>query len=181
MKRSFFLLAALLSILGCNPDKTTKVDQSKIVFATDDASRLFFKNVRRIYYELETMEEAKLRIYRHKQRVISTELPILNLAIVDNWRYDEAYILLEPNELIGDGTTLIVQWQLGGEMGTINYARGNKTDQVAFADNLYDRLQQGCLFRVQINETWVSFLDSDKSREAFRITMFDYYRLVKRI
>ncbi|OEK02685.1 hypothetical protein BFP97_14640 [Roseivirga sp. 4D4] len=167
--------------MGCNPDKQTKVDKDKIVFTTDDASRLFFKNVRRIYYELEVMEAAKLDIYRHKQRDLSTEAPVINLAIVDNWRYDEAYLLLEPNEVIGKQNELTVQWELGEENGEIIYTPGNKTTQVAFTDKLYDRLQQGCRFKLQINNNWVSFLDSDKSREAFRVTMFDYYRLVKRI
>lgn len=130
---------------------------------------------------MEVMDAAKLNVYRHKQRVLSTALPVLNLAIVDNWRYDEAYLLLEPNEFIGNSNELLVQWQLGEVSNTIAYKQGNKTDQVAFADSLYNLLQQGCRFKIQINDSWVSFLDSDKSREAFRVTMFDYYRLVKRI
>ncbi|MBO3698788.1 hypothetical protein [Roseivirga sp. E12] len=181
MSRGFALCVAILLTTGCNPDKQTKVDQDKIVFATDDASRLFFKNVRKIYYELEVMEAAKLDVYRHKQRELSTDVPVINLAIVDNWRYDEAYLLLEPNELIGTQGELAVQWELGAERGKIVFRPGNKAAQVAFADKVYHRLQLGCSFKIQINDTWIPFLDSDKSREAFRITMFDYYRLVKRI
>ncbi len=181
MNKGLVILILLCLVSGCNPDKRRKVDQGNIVFSTDDASRLFFKNVRRIYYELEAMDVAKLNIYRHKQRVLSTDLPVLNLAIVDNWRYDEAYLLLEPNEFLGNSTELIVRWQMGEESDTISYKQGNKADQVAFADSIYNLLQQDCRFKIQIKDSWVSFLDSDKSREAFRVTMFDYYRLVKRI
>lgn len=179
-RRLTFLLISFV-LLGCNPDKQTKVDQDKITFATDDASRLFFKNVRQLYYQLEVMEAAKLRIYRHKQRDQSEDRPIINLAIVDNWRYDEAYLLLEPNEPLANQSGLIVKWESSEGNGEIIYKRGNKSDQIAFADQIYGRIQQGCTFSIQVNGTWNSFLDSEKSREALRVTMFDYYRLVKRI
>lgn len=179
-KRFSFLLVSIV-LLGCNPDKQTKVDQDEITFATDDASRLFFKNVRQLYYELEVMEAAKLRIYRHKQQDQSQEQPIINLAIVDNWRYDEAYLLLEPNAQLTDQSELIVQWENNEGSGEISYRQGNKSDQIAFADQIYDRIQQGCTFSIQVEVAWKSFLTSEKSREAFRVTMFDYYRLVKRI
>jgi len=179
MKRFAFLLLSIV-LLGCNPDKQTKVDQGEITFVTDAASILFFKNVRQIYYDLEEMEAAKLRIFRHKKRDQSQEKPIINLAIVDNWRYDEAYLLLEPNEQL-DRTALTVKWKNSEGSGEISYRQGNKSEQVAFADQLYERIQQGCTFSIQVDDTWSSFLDSEKSREAFRVTMFDYYRLVKRI
>lgn len=178
-----YLVYLLLStlILGCNPDKQTKVDQGDITFSTDQSSKLFFKNVRQVYYEVEEMDAAKLTVFRHKQRDISTELPIINLAIVDNWRYDEAYVLLEPNDFLTDQPDLLIKWEVGQESGEVSYSKGNKSDQVAFADQLYARLQQGCTFSIKVDGKWTSFLDSDKSREAFRVTMFDYYRLVKRI
>lgn len=168
-------------LFGCNPDKQTKVDQDKITFATDNASRLFFKNVRQIFYELEEMEEAKLKLYRYKKRDQSTDKPLINLAIVDNWRYDEAYLLLEPNVQLAGESELVVKWENTEGSGEINYRQGNKSEQVAFADQIYDRIQQGCTFSIQVNGTWGSFLASEKSKEAFRITMFDYYRLVKRV
>lgn len=179
-KHLVFLLISV-TVLACNPDKKTKVDQGEITFSTDDSSELFFKNVRQIYYELEIMEAAKLRIFRHKQRDQSPNQPVINLAIVDNWRFDEAYVLLEPNAMLSGQSELIVKWENDTGDGEVRYSRGNKSDQVAFADKIYDCIQQGCRFGIQIDDTWIPFLDSDKSREAFRVTMFDYYRLVKRI
>ena len=76
------MLLILIFILSCNPDKQTKVDPNEITFATDDASVLFFKNVRQLYYEMEEMEAAKLKIFRHKKRDQSQDEPIINLAIV---------------------------------------------------------------------------------------------------
>lgn len=175
------LLLILILTLSCNPDKQTKVDQNEITFATDDASVLFFKNVRQLYYEMEEMEAAKLNVFRHKKRDQSQDEPIINLAIVENWRFDEAYLLLEANAIISRLNEFRIKWEGEMGMGEILYRQGNKSDQVAFADQVYERIQQGCTFSIQVNGTWSSFLDSEKSREAFRVTMFDYYRLVKRI
>ncbi len=173
-------LIFLFVLSSCNPDKQTKVDQANVTFITDDASRLFFKNIRQTAYELQEMEAAKLNIYRYKKREQSANIPLINLAIVDNWRYDQAYLLLEPNEQLSD-SELWIKWEDAEDNGEIRYAKGNKTDQVAFADKIYDRIQQGATFSIQVKDTWVPFLNSEKARESFRIMMFDYYRLVKRI
>lgn len=174
-------LLILLSLLSCNPDKLTKVDQGKVTFATDDASKLFFKNIRQLYYDLEEMEVAKLKVFRLKKRDLSTEQPIINLALVDNWRYDEAYLLLEPNQLLANQDALMIKWISGENSGEIIYQKGNKIAQVTFADQIYEQVQLGSALSIKVNNSWTAFLDTEKSREAFRITMFDYYRLVKRI
>ena len=82
MKRLSILLLSLFIISACNPVKDKKVDQTTIGFKTDESSKLFFKNVRRSYYDVEVMEEAKLEIYRLKKRVKESDEPILNINIV---------------------------------------------------------------------------------------------------
>jgi hypothetical protein len=98
MKNIIYLLIFLISV-SCNADKTKKIDAEKSKFSTSDASELFFKNVRQRYYDREEMAASKLNIYRIQERNQRVDYPHLQLAIVINWRYDEAYILLEPNEL----------------------------------------------------------------------------------
>ncbi|OEK07116.1 hypothetical protein [Roseivirga misakiensis] len=178
-----FLTVCLISLfLSCNPDKRTVVDQASVTFATDDASELFFKNVRQLYYNTEVMEEAKLNIFRLKKRDLSNDRPIINLAIVNNWRFDEAYLLLEPNDLIGQADTITIKWSnADGNNGEVLYEKGNKNKQAEFADSIYAHIQKGSTFSIKIEDDWVAFLDTEKSREAFRITVFDYYKLVKRI
>lgn len=165
-------------LMSCNPVKDKKVDQTTIGFQTDESSKLFFKNVRRSYYEVEAMEEAKLEIYRLKSRVKESQSPLLNLSIVNNWRYDEAYILLEPNEAAGSITDLQVQWESqDGSSGTIIPEGGNKKSQLDFAAKIYEHIQDGdSLFLLKGNEK-LELLKETKEREAFRITMFDYFRL----
>ena len=74
-------MLSLFIISACNPVKDKKVDQTTIGFKTDESSKLFFKNVRRSYYDVEVMEEAKLEIYRLKKRVKESDEPILNINI----------------------------------------------------------------------------------------------------
>lgn len=180
MKSLALLFIIILVSASCNPVKDKQVDQTTIDFKTDDSSKLFFKNVRRNYYDVEVMEEAKLEIYRFKERIIDSDKPAINLSIVNNWRYDEAYVLLEPNEPIGSIQDIKLEWQNeDGTSGVLNFEGGNKTDQLMFASELYKQIQDGSTFWLVSAEDRISLLDDNKSREAFRITMFDYYRLVR--
>ncbi len=173
---------AFLTLSACNPDKNRKVDQTTISFKTNDASKLFFKNLRQTYYDKEEMAAAKLDVYRLKKRNTGDERPVINLAIVNNWRYDEAYLLLEPNSLL-QLNELSVNWtsEKTGEQGTINFENGNKRSIVRFADQLYDLIQQESRLTVMIDGKSVDILNNSEDSEAFRITMVDYYRLVQRL
>lgn len=180
--RLLSVLFLSITLIACNPDKNRKVDQATISFDTNDASKLFFKNLRQTYYDKEEMEAAKLEIYRLKKRNEAEEHPVINLAIVNNWRFDEAYLLLEPNSLLTlDG--LAVSWKNPetGTNGVISFKSGNKKAIVKFADQIYDQIQQDVEFKVFLEEKAWDILKSAEDREAFRVTMMDYYRLVQRL
>jgi len=180
--RILFSLVILLFLWACNPDKNRKVDQTTISFATNDATKLFFKNVRRTYYEVEEMEAAKMEVYRLNKRVLSQERPIINLAIVNNWRFDEAYVMLEPNNLL-DLANLTLTWKNPetDTRGEIVFENGNKETYVAFADQVYEQIQLGSQFTTEVQGVQYNVLEQSEDREAFRITMVDYYRLVQRL
>jgi len=180
MRNLPFLILLTFILSGCNPVKNKKVDQATISFKTDDSSKLFFKNMRRSYYDVEIMEEAKLEVYRLKDRVKDSPSPVLNLSIVNNWRYDEAYILLEPNQAIGTIEQLKLEWKnTEGTSGQLNFEGGSKTDLLAFATKIYEQVQNGSAFFLTVGNKKLEILNDSKSREAFRITMFDYMRLVR--
>lgn len=180
--RFVFLLLLSSVLLACNPDKNRKVDQATISFKTNDASKLFFKNLRQSYYDKEEMEAAKLEIYRLRKRNQSLKHPVVNLAIVNNWRFDEAYLLLEPNGLLSLDS-LAITWKNPETTtnGVISFKGGNKKAIVKFADQIYDQIQQGSEFSVLLEGKAWDILKSSEDREAFRITMMDYYRLVQRL
>jgi len=173
----FFPFIILLT--GCHPEKSELIKPEEIDFSTDDASELFFKNIRELYYEKEVMEEAKLDIYRLKSRSVSEEQPVLNLAIVMNWRLDEAYLLIEPNSFLSDLDRFEIIWKdPGGESDQIVYEMGNKTTQLEFAGFLYNGILNKRTFQFKVNKNTSDLLKDSTQRESFRITFFDYLRLV---
>ena len=178
MKRLAIFFISTLILSACNPVKDKKVDQTTIRFKTDESSKLFFKNVRRSYYDVEVMEEAKLEIYRLEKRVQESDGPVLNISIVNNWRYDEAYVLLEPNSAAGSLSDMKVIWENeDGNSGEISLEGGNKKNQLDFAAKVYEQIQNGSQFYIMKDGERLPFLNDSKSREAFRITLFDYFRL----
>ncbi len=169
-----------MTLFSCNPSKDKKVDQTTISFKTDDSSKLYFKNVRQNAYDVQVMEEAKLEVYRYKKRVEESEDPIINLALVNNWRFDEAYVLLEPNQATGDLNSLKLTYNNeAGEAGTIEFINGNKQNHLNFALAVYEQIQNESEFKLIKDDRRLDILRDSKSQEAFRITMFDYLRLVR--
>lgn len=180
--RSFILLGLVAAIFSaCNPDKTKKVSAEGSRFSTSDASELFFRNVRQLYYDKTTMKEAKLDVYRIKDRNTSEDQPVLNLSIVMNWRYDEAYLLAEPNSYLQQLDTLEILWQdtITHQQGYYSFSNGSKEEHFTFAAQIYQSIQQEHkLYLLKDNQEKIKFLADKKSREAFRRTIFDYFRLV---
>ena len=180
MKILLFLVW-LAGLSACNLDKNTQIDETKAKFTTSDASELFFKNVRQVRYDHQEMSEAKLNVFRLGDRSVAEDYPVLNLAIVINWRYDEAYLTVEPNAYLQDMDSIQVTWQdtVGQQEGTYVWAGGNKEAQFAFASQLYRSIQRGHQLYIKNPQgEEEKLLNKYDDREAFRITMFDYYRLV---
>lgn len=182
MFRSAILLL-LLCCTACKMSGTDKVLEKDLNFSTTDDSELFFKNVRQLYYDLEEVPAANLNVYRIKERFTETEYPLIGLAIVWNWLKDEAYILIEPNEVLSDEDPIIIFWsdRNTGETGTYTYEKGNNMVQLSFATKIYNGLQAGYFFEVLIQEQRQPFLEEVKDREAIRKTLSDYYRLTRTI
>lgn len=181
MRISLLIYLACILLLACNPNKSQKVAPDQVRFTTSDASELFFKNVRQLHYDKNTMDAAKLDIYRNKDRDTSRVDPVLNLAIAVNWRYDEAYLLLEPNDPLQDLDTIKILWKdtVRQQQGYYTFGGGSKEDQFNFAAQLYQGLQnEQRFFLISPEGEPVLFMSDRKSREAFRKTAFDYFRLV---
>lgn len=174
-------IALVLVLAACGTEKKQIVDQTTIDFSTTDASKLFFKNVRQIYYDKEELSAAKLDLFRLKKRNESSDWPVLNLVIVNNWRYDEAYVLVEPNTAFDDAQAFQLYWSNndGSEQGLIEFKKGDKQDIQRFCNAVYYQLVRGSRFRLDSKEG-MEILMTRADREAFRVTMVDYYRLTER-
>jgi hypothetical protein len=181
-KLFYLLLYIVMGVLSsCHPDKHKIINLAEPKFTTSDASELFFKNIRQSYYEKTEMKEAKLDVYRMKENTLDDTYPQLYPTIVINWRYDEAYVLLEPNAPIQDLDTLKIIWEdtINNKKGYYVFLRGNKSDHYQMATHLYNSIQEHHqLYVLQENNHKTEFLPKPANRDTFRKIMFDYYRLV---
>ena len=163
----------------CVVDNDRVIDRGKPRYSTTDPSELFFKNVRSLYYDKEEMANAKLEIFRIKTRLQDDTVSTLNLAIVLNWRFDEAYILLEPvNQLAGIKNITLV-WAGEGFEKSEEFVIGDKDSQFALATAVYEQIVNKREIYWLKEGKKIPLLQSKQDREAFRVTMFDFYNLVE--
>lgn len=178
MKVILFFLVLLLAG-ACESEGRRRVNRESLRFRTNDDAELYFKNLRRIEYDYQELAAAKLDIFRHKRRNKEADYPLFTLALVINWRYDEAYILLEANEQLGEERPLLIEWRdsLQQQSGQYKLESNNKMEQLRFASQLYEGMQGGRKFYVPQPDTLLPFLHQPADRRVFRTTMLDYYRL----
>lgn len=177
----YFLLFILLPLLmACNQSQSGKIDANRPDFSTTHDTQMFFANVRQLYYDRENAAGGKLEVFRFKKRVKNSLKPLLNLAIANNKRYDEAYLLIEPNAAFPQSKQVEVFWENADKTlkGSYTYERGNKEAQFTFATQLYNSLKQGHQLFIKVDGEAKALLDKQEERKAFRVTMEDFYRLV---
>lgn len=180
MKRILlFIVAIFLSACNLTPEK--RVDQNQAKFSTTADSRLFFKNVRQIYYDREIPKNTKLEVYRFGKRSLASDKPVINIALVNNWMYDEAYVIMEPNGYFDNMSSIEVEWQdtVSKQSGVYRFTYGPKDTHFTFASEIYQSVLAGHKLQV-LNEDkqWVNLFQTETDRDNFRKTMKDFYRLV---
>ena len=169
-------LCGLVCACGIEKDKVLAPD--KPAFKTTDATRLFFKNTRQIYYDKEEIGRDRLEVYRKKDRNTDNTVYNLNILIGNNWMYDEAYIRFESNTPPMPMTELTIKWVQEAEQGIYRLENNSKESHFALATQLYQAvLKKQSLFVVQDSKE-IPVLHTQDQRETFRVTMIDFYRLV---
>ena len=175
MKNLSLLLIIALSF-GCNPDKETRINSKKAKFKTSDASELFFKNVRQTYYNKDEIATAKLDVYKNK-KLLNHE-PLLFPQIVHNWREDEAYILIEFDQQINELGSLQLLWKDSIGFQSETFPLVNKKVHFDIASQVYNNILNEKTNYIKINQDTVKLFPDTDTKEGFRITMVDFYRLV---
>jgi hypothetical protein len=170
----------LVLLLSFFNEKRARNSGEEIMSITS-SSRLYFKNIRMAYYDAEGRADAKMNIYRYGKRVQSKEKPLLNLSIIINRVKDEAYIYLEPNELLASASPLRLQWRdaMIQEEGELVFYNGDKFAHYHFVEELYLLVLNNAYVEVEIEGIWHEILQTQEERDAFRITCADYFRLIE--
>jgi len=175
-----YIIVIILLFSGCQIDKDKKVDRNKFTFKTGDDTELFFKNVRQSNYDLEENEAAKFNLFRHEDRIVTNDQPVINLAIVNNYMNDEAYLLIEPNDSLKSFNPLTIEVKNDSTIKKVKLGSVNRESMLEFASQLFEGIQKNAQFFVlSKDEERIPILDEKEEREAFRITVSDYYRLTR--
>ncbi len=173
------IMFIITTLAACSIDRDKGVDRNRFTFRTGDDTELFFKNIRQSDYDLEENEAAKLRVFRHEDRPQSDSIPYLSPAIVMNILRDEAYILIEPSATLADEDTIQVILHAESRNDTLELSMMNRENNLEFASQIYEHMQQGGTFSVLDDGEFRPLMDEQKYRESFRVTISDYYRLTR--
>lgn len=143
-----------------------------------DADRLYFKNVRAAYYDIEDRKDAKMTIYRYGKRAKTEEVVSVGLSIILNRVKDEAYIFVESTS--GE-FPIKIKWsnlEEKNKSGELVFDGGDKYNHLAFVEELYPLLLENTLFELWDGGKLISIWDGENDKDALRITITDYYRLI---
>jgi hypothetical protein len=142
-----------------------------------DAERIFFKNVRSAYYDIENRLDAKMTVYRHGNRIKQPGTPTLVFSIIINQYSKEAYIYLEANF---DEMPIRFRWDLPekNQSREIIFEGGDKFDHFEFAKQVIPLIAENAIFEVMFQNDWIPIWEDEKERKGVMVTLEDYQRLI---
>lgn len=177
MKKSFvFILVSFLYACSLSTDQL--IEKEKLNFNYTDDAYIFFRNIRQSNYNLEILEEADWRIYRHEDRGKDITQSF-NTAIVVNWRINKAYAILEINKNV-QKEGLKITWTNpdSRDHGEIILKELQRQQELAFLSEIYNHaLQEHQLSWSPNGQKQVPLFSNNDHKEAFRVSMYDFYRL----
>ncbi len=143
-----------------------------------DADRLYFKNVRAAYYDIEDRKDAKMTIYRHGKRANTEDVISVGLSILLNRVKDEAYIFVESTT---EALPIKIRWsnlEEESRNGELVFEGGDKYSHFAFVEELYPLLLENTILELWHEGKYVPILEGEVDKDALRITIIDYYKLI---
>lgn len=179
INNTLFILVSLV-IIACQPNKPDSISVEDIDFMTNDATEIFFKNVRQSYYDKQEIAAAGMDVFRMSERNLEADYPLIHLAIAYNWRNDQAFLMVEPNEHINNPEEFELLRVNPAQQDTaiIHYTMGNMKDQVTFAHRIFQALSAEDQLLFHDGQTSIRIFDKFEDREVLRKTMLDYYKLI---
>ncbi|WP_044210997.1 hypothetical protein [Flammeovirga sp. OC4] len=185
MKKLLIVLTLITITIACQPYKDVVIDPFAPKFVTFDQTRMYFKNVRASYYNKVSLPQTDttthMNVLLYDKAVQDSTQAIINLHLVTVDNNDNAFIMLAPNEFFKGYQHFRVHWvdHKDDFKGEIRYKQGGMADQFLFCSEIYNLLNKDeVTFEVEFGNKRVPFLDTVEEKNAFRITMIDFYRLV---
>jgi len=173
LKISVCILFLLLS--SCSYKKPHSSGQRPFSVKPDRV--LFFKNVRQIYYENEEQKATGLILYRHHQRCKDPKKTCLSLAIVHNWRYEEAYLLIELNDQMV--RNLQLNFKTKDTKDSVKIEQIKKEEYLAIAQKIKVLILQNAEIGIVDSEKTAPALTTEKEKDIYLTILQDYLDLVQ--
>ncbi|MCU0358267.1 MAG: hypothetical protein MUE95_11875 [Cyclobacteriaceae bacterium] len=173
-----FLLAAAT---GCKIDREKTIDRNRFTFRITADSHLFFKNVRQIYYDFTDLSQAHTHVYRLSNRYTGQDYPAIHPVIVIDWKKEEAYLLVEGNDIVNEENTWMITEVVPRTSARYAYqlSERGRENMLEFATKIYEGIMAENEFFIILQGKELPFLQNPDDRENFRVVMGDYYRLTR--
>lgn len=178
-----FGIGSLLFVLVMsffNERRANNSGKEESPMSISDADRLYFKNVRATYYDIEDRKDAKMTIYRYGKRAKTEEIVSVGLSILLNRVKDEAYIFVESTS--GE-FPIKIRWtnvENKSKNGELVFEGGDKYSHLAFVEELYPFILENTLLELWHEGRYIPILEGDVDKDALRITITDYYKLINK-
>jgi len=180
---AYLFRTVLLSVLvfGCSNHQVQKIDKDDFRSDMTESSKLFFRNVRQTYYDVEEHQPSKSTIFRMSAREKSEEKPVLNVFIRQVVVQDKVFAMVESNTYLADLEEFEIHWKDSKTQQEGIYTLpkiANAPLHYAFATEIYSSIQANHSLNIKTKKGLEPILADETAREAFRKTMVDFYRLV---
>jgi hypothetical protein len=102
-------------------------------------------------------------------------------TLVVDWLRNEAYVLIEVNEILQDQDELVIYEKSSptGVKYSYSLVERGRLNMLEFATKIYEGIMTESEFSVRINGQVVPIFTDETDRENFRVAMADYYRLTR--
>lgn len=178
LKIFIFSSLALVFVLSFFNDYRADNSGKDRTFHMTDSNRLYFQNVRSIYYDREVRRDAGMVLFRHRKRFRSDSLPTLDLVIVLNPGKDDAYIYFE---LKNADWPIQIRTSLAGTESTFDFANGNNQDHFDLFTKLIQPIESNAEFELVLGEKTFSIWSAEEEKESLKTVTEDYLRILAHI
>lgn len=168
--------------MGCGGPTPPAETDSTSPFFVDDASYLYFKNLRVRDYALEEQREPRLDFYRHRKQEEVLMTPGLSITLIDNWMEDAAYLrieLVDSSGIVSQPVELTPVYEQTSTAVSYALGKGQREAALGLARELQKALRQKreLVFTVRggaVGELWIRAAEFAPQLT----TINDYLRLI---
>lgn len=169
----FLLIYALFGPKG------KPIDWGKVDYEMSNSSRLYFKNMRSYFYDLESFQEDSYLLYRIKSRKKEDVKIKMSFVLIQNLLQDAAFIRLESEVVDLDQENILVSWQNNQEVGELALTSFSNEAHYQFSAQLYNLLVFNSRLWLQLNSGRIEL--SEKEKKSLRKSLNDYFKLVGKL